>query len=124
MAHLSIVMDHQKIKAVSILLFITGVSFLFSQYQGVSGFVVGEGGVKFNMGILLILLSIILFLLLQKLQSREFPAEIDSEELKRQSILRNARILFIEIYAREPTVAELELFVQRMNKEGKLKQFE
>ncbi len=117
-------MDHQKIKAVSILLFITGVSFLFSQYQGVSGFVVGEGGVKFNMGILLILLSIILFLLLQKLQSREFPAEIDSEELKRQSILRNARILFIEIYAREPTVAELELFVQRMNKEGKLKQFE
>ncbi len=117
-------MDYQKIKAVSILLFITGVSFLFSQYQGVSGFVIGVGGGGLNLGIALILLSIILFLLLQKLQSGELPAEIDPEALKRQRILRNARILFIEIYAREPTSDELERFVQRMEEEGKLKEFE
>ena len=121
---LSIDMDYQKIKAVSILLFITGVSFLFSQYQGVSGFVIGVGGGGLNLGIALILLSIILFLLLQKLQSGELPAEIDPEALKRQRILRNARILFIEIYAREPTSDELERFVQRMEEEGKLKEFE
>ena len=120
---LSIVMDYQKIKAASILLFITGVSFLFSQYQGVSGFVIGIGSGGLNLGIFLILLSIILFFLLQKLQSRELAIEMDPEELKKQRILRNARIIFIEVYAREPTAAELEQFVQRMEREGKLKEF-
>ncbi len=131
-------MDYKKIEVVSIILFITGVSFLFSGFQGVSGFVVGESlGVSFNLGVLIILIAVIIFVLVSRLQaiapldaqlfydgfgesSSKRHGKVNVIELKKQRLLRNAREKFIEFYAKDPNHLELKQFIERLKKEGRL----
>ena len=133
-------MDYKKIKTVGIILFLTGVSFLFSGFQGVSGFAIGEDlGASFNIGILITLIAIILFVLASRLQVLEsFDKElfydgageaptsqhgkVNVKELERQKLLRKAREKFIELYAKDPNQRELEHFIERLKKEGRLKE--
>lgn len=135
-------MDYRKIKMVSIFLLIAGISFLFSQFQGISGFTIGEGaGLKFNIGVAIILLAIIILVLASRSDSMEPSGErlfydgegeirtkkhgkVNIQELKRQKLLRSAREKFIELYAKEPKKIELDHFIDRLEKEGRLKEIE
>ncbi len=125
----------------SLLLFLVGTSFLFSRFQGVSGFVVGEGGSVFNLGVVIILLAFVLFVLSSRLKVLEefreplfydgigqsatkMHGKVNLGALRKQKLLRKAREMFIDLYAKEPHQRELALFVERLKKEGRLKELE
>ncbi len=112
-------MDPRNLRLASYFIMATGVAFLFSQYQGISGFAIGEGALAshFNMGAIILILGFTLFVLASRMQKD--PAEntlMSKTELQLERKTRDARERFIELYAKEPNRKELEYFMERMKK--------